>query len=588
MGTIHLMDGALVNKIAAGEVVERPASVVKELLENSLDAGATAVKIEIEGAGKRKITVSDNGFGMAEEDCLMCYQRHATSKIFSEEDLFRISTLGFRGEALAAIVAVSSLMITTCRKKDPSGVQILVEAGRLVRSEHIGVPVGTMVEVSDLFFNVPARKKFMKSDEVEFQHILDIVTRYALVRNDVLFQLFHNGKQVLHIPATNDPVQHIASLYGVEIAKAMMPVQYDGEHCSVSGVVSKPSLTRGDKTEQSLYVNGRYVKHASLGDIVYQAMHTLLFINRHPLFVLNIVVDPAEVDANVHPAKTVVKFKDEKRMETELFQAVRQTLSNNSLIVDAGLDSEATHTPLSKYPFSKDRQSTLAVKEEAAGYDGFSPEAEVVGAARVKAGISSSAMPDRLVGPFVVLGQVNRMYIVAENPQGIAIVDQHAAEERVNYERFMRMMKEKAIVQQKLVSPRVVELNPMQMEMVKQHADFLARFGFTFELFGSQSVKLLAVPEIFGRLKGTLFLDVINELSREKTSLVGDEIESRIIRFSCKASVKAGDELTKVQMEKLMDDLTLCENPFSCPHGRPTFLQLSVADLEKKFKRLGW
>lgn len=580
MASIKLLDNSLINKIAAGEVIERPASVVKELIENALDAKATMVNIEVREGGSKSIMVQDNGTGMSREDVLLCFRRHATSKIHHEKDLFHITSLGFRGEALASIAEVSNLQIRTKRELDKAGTFLEVEAGAVLKNESIGIPTGTIVQVADLFFNVPARKKYLKSNERELHHIIKVVTNYALLRHDVAFTLSHNDKELLNAPRTSSLLENITSLYGGEVGKNLIRVGYQEDGIKIEGYVSKPSLTRADKSEQSWYVNGRFVRNEIMTKAVYDAYHTLLFINRHPIFVLNVSIPPEEIDVNVHPAKTAIRLKNEQGIKQIIFSALKKAFITNSLVPEATLDQETQQAPIAQYAFTTHRQTTLDGDERVSSYAIPRP-----GIVRVE----DKDQPKNVnFNKMVILGQVNRTYIVTEHALGMCIIDQHAAEERVNYEKFMNELKQKAIQTQKLVRPKVLELSPVQYQIAKNNKVFMKNFGFHFEEFGEHAIKLTTIPEIFGRLKSTLFIDILNEIARSKATLIDKEVEARIVRFACKASIKAGDELTQPQMIQLLRDLSKTSHPYSCPHGRPTVVNVSVADLEKKFKRTGW
>src|SRR3989339_201128 len=539
---IKLLDNSIINKIAAGEVIERPASVVKELLENSFDSGADEIKIEIYEAGIKKIKISDNGSGMTKEDALISYKRHTTSKINNEEDLFSINSLGFRGEALASIAEISNLKIITKTFDSSLGTFIEVEGGKLIKEENIGCSSGTIIEVNDLFFNVPARKNFLKSNEIELSKIINIITKYALIKNDVAIKLIHNGKEILNSHKTNFLINNIIFIYGPEIAKDL--------------------------------INVNYVKNNLISQAIYEAYKTLLFINRHPVFILEILIEPKEIDVNVHPAKTEIRIKKEELISGIIFNSIKNAFQNSNLIVSASLENETNHKPIKKYEFAKDKQSVLMVKDSLKKDISFIENNEI--------------KKKNIFENFYLLGQINKTYIIGENPEGLIVLDQHAAEERVNYEKFMNEKKSGAIKKQNLLTPRIIELTPVQYCAALNNKTFFESLGFHFDDFGNNSIKLTTIPEIFGRLKSTLLLDVINELVNLKGKIIDKEIEERIIRFACRASVKAGEELTSAQMRQLIENLGKTNNPYSCPHGRPTLISFSIADLEKKFKRTGW
>lgn len=572
---IKILDNSIINKIAAGEVIERPASVVKELLENSLDSGADIIKIEITDSGLKKIKVSDNGCGMDKEDLKVSYKRHATSKLSGVEDLFSIKNLGFRGEALASVAEISNTKIITKTKEKKVGYFIEVEAGLLINSEEMSCPDGTIIEVSDLFFNVPARKKYLKSNDIELSHIIDIVTRYSLINREVSIKLISNNKVLINSQKTDDLLKNITYIYGTDFAKNLVEINHQEKDIIVIGYISKPSYTRSDKKDQSLYINGRYIKDKIVNDAIYNSLRTLLFIGRHPVYVINIIIDNKEVDVNVHPKKTSIRIKDEDKMYEVVYNAIKAGFEKVNLIPQTNLGNLSKQKPIKDYDMSLDDQKTLAVSEI------VKPNYKEI---RKK---DFGEMSNKF-GPFRVLGQINKTFILAENREGLSIIDQHAAEERVNYEKFMKEYKNNVIKKQVLLQPKIIELNPMQKRCVENYKEFIENVGFSLENWGENTIKVSAVPEIFGRLKTVLLIDIINELSGIRSKIIDEDIEERIIRMSCRASVKAGDELTLPQMQKLLKDLELCENPYSCPHGRPTIINLTISELEKKFKRTGW
>jgi len=583
--TINILDKHLINKIAAGEVIERPANVIKELLENSLDAKATEIKIEIENAGLKKIKISDNGKGMNREDLLLCCKRHATSKIANENDLNKISSLGFRGEALASISEISNIKIKTKTKNDDVGNMVEIEGGIPLSDTKIGCSNGTIVEINNLFYNVPARKKFLKSPEVELAHIIDIVTRYAIIKKEISITLHHNKKEIINSPTTTNQLNNIIYTYGTETAKNLIEVDYKTPTLKIEGYISKPQLTRANKSEQSLFINGRYVKSQIINDAIYSALRTLLFTNRHPIYILNLTINPAHIDVNVHPNKLDVRLKNDQEVCESFFIAIKQTLENHILIPTTTLETETQKKPTKTYEPSLEKQANLFKNKTKTLEYSIEKQKNKIQDQPI---IQQDSQKINPFESFVIIGQINKTFIIAETSNGFIIIDQHAAEERVNYELFLTELKNKAIKKQQLLTAKIIELNPTQHQTSTTQKELITGLGFDFEEFGNHSIKLSSIPEIFGRLKTTIFIDIINELSKTNSELIETEIEDRIIRFACRASVKAGDELTTSQMKELIIKLGKTNNPYSCPHGRPTTIQFSTADLEKKFKRTGW
>lgn len=597
MGKVHVLDEVLINKIAAGEVIERPAAVVKELIENSIDAGADQITITIGEGGKSYIKVHDNGCGMAKEDVVMSIQRHATSKIEQSDDLFAINTLGFRGEALASIAAVSRMRIITRNKESEEGTQIDVEGFKIRSIKEIACPNGTIVEVSSLFYNTPARKKYMKAISSEHNAIVDIVTRYGLAYKNIFFKLYHGKKLVLNCPKTPNMLNNIVSIYGSALGKNLLKLNYKSKDLKLKGYISKPSMTRGDKSQQSIFLNGRYIKNKAISRALYDGYHSLLFTGRHPIAVLFIDVDVTKVDVNVHPTKDIVRIENEDRIYNDVKHAIRSVLESANLIPSAGINFNPNVKATKRYDFAKDQQTVLEAKEVPAAVYAKDSAAEVgvrdaeqsdikikdVDAEEAK---SEDAKSER-IGAYRILGQLNRTYIIAENPAGALLIDQHAAEERVNYEILMEEYRHKGIKVQQLVKPKIVELAPAESNVIKANLELLRKAGFEFEEYGSNSFRVRTIPAIFGRFYDELITGLIKELDSISTKKIESIKEEKIIRFACRKSIKAGKELTLHEMENLMRRLEKTRQPFSCPHGRPTMISITIGELEKKFKRVG-
>lgn len=573
MQKIRLLDDNLINKIAAGEVIEKPASVVKELIENSMDAGADIITLELKEAGKSYIRVSDNGFGMSKEDALLSVQRHTTSKIKKTEDLFNINTLGFRGEALASIASVSNLKITTKTKDDVEGFFLEIESGKILKQEKLGCDVGTTIEVSDLFFNTPVRKKYLKDIKKELNDIIDIVIRYALANKDMFIKLQHNGKTILNSPRSSNLIDKILTVYGKETAKKMVSIYYDNV-IKINGYISLPSFTRSDKSQQSIFVNGRYVKNNLITEAVYEGYSTLLFHGRHPIIILNIFIDPKELDVNIHPTKKIIKISKEKKIFEDIKKAVQGSLSASSLIPELKI-KPTTANPSKRYSIPNDTQMVLDVKEESIMFDERFSKAQ------------EEREETPFLGPYNVLGQLNKTYILAESREGLAIIDQHAAEERVLYEEFMKYYLDKGIKKQKLIKPLILELSITEFNLLESNKELLTDIGFELEDYGANTFLVRSAPYIFERFNKNLILDILSELKNTKQRSISVTKEERIIRFSCRKAIKAGKELTLVEIKRLVDRLEKTKTPYTCPHGRPTIINISIAELERKFKRTG-
>jgi len=620
MSSIKILPQELVNKIAAGEVVERPASVVKELVENALDAGAKSIVVEVEEYGKKLIRVTDNGKGMSVEDARLAIVAHATSKITDEGDLFAISTLGFRGEALASIAAVSKFSLMTRLQDVRMGVRLTVENGNIISEENMGMDCGTIIEVCDLFFNTPARRKFMKSDAVELGHIVDVVSQYALVHDGVRFELCHDGKVLLQKPVFEEGKNTIASVYGVAVAKELIRVDYEEEGVKVHGYVGKPYAARNDKNYQALFVNSRWVKNSEVASAVYEGYHAALFVGKHPIFVLNVTVDPMEVDVNIHPQKFEVKFARRDMVMSVVTKAVGEALGRERLIPEVnvvneeqlsfGLPHKAWGSGRQEYAFEASRQEELRVEEEEVTYgeeadviddENFEDSGDVkrthidVKRNQVDENDSVEVGKSSEVGSRVpamkILGQIHKTFFVAEVKGGMMVLDQHAVHERILYEQFMSELMGGGVEVQELLTGQVVDLSVAQKLVCVDQKDFLEELGFVVSDFSGNTVRLESVPEVFGRVGGKeLFLAVIEELAEGRSSgknAVVDLKEKIVTRMACRAAVMAGEEITVRQMERFVSELNLKKNPFTCPHGRPTMMMTSKDELEKKFRRRG-
>lgn len=574
MGKIQLMDNELATKIAAGEVVERPASVVKELVENALDAGADIITIDIQEGGKTLIRVQDNGEGMDRDDAQLAVERHATSKIKGIRDLFNITTLGFRGEALASIAAVSKLRLTTRTADIIEGTLLECEFSAIKSIRTAGCPIGTTVEVTNLFHNVPARKKYLKAMQAEIAAIADIVARYCLINPDAAFKLVSDGKVLLNAPKTDTVLGKILALYGRDLAKEMIAVSYKGENIAVQGYIGKPYSARAERSHQSFYVNGRYVKSQLLSQALEEAYGTLLFHHRYPVAMLNISVMPSAIDVNVHPAKEIIKFSEEQQVYNAVLSAVSAALEKENISPDVAL--KATERKFTrKYQLQQDTQILLAEDRKMSDSDYFRETQEML-----------TADSKRSIGPFYILGQMNKTYILAEVAKGLLIVDQHAAQERLFYEKFMNAYKDKGVTGQKLITPVVVQMTPAEHTILNANRPYLESIGFEIEDYGGNSLIVRSIPFVFERYNKDLMLDLIKELAKVDSKAVDDIKQERIARFACRKAIKAGDILSRADMDKLLKALGTADNPFSCPHGRPTMLNITIPELERKFRRV--
>ncbi|MDD5509819.1 MAG: DNA mismatch repair endonuclease MutL [Dehalococcoidales bacterium] len=564
--SIRVLAPQIVSRIAAGEVVERPASVVKELVENSLDAGATRISVEVEGSGISRIRVTDNGSGIPPEEIELAFGRHATSKIGSLEDLDAISSLGFRGEALPSIAAAAEVELGSCAGEEPAGAYIRLQDGKVVEYGSRGHSPGTTVTVENLFRRIPVRLKFLRSAATENSHIANIVSRYALAYPEVGFTLSLDGRITLRTPGSGRLIDSIAQVYGVEIARSMLEIKSrQGESGNtlplVTGMTGSPKVSRSSRDYLSLFVNRRWISHRTLAWAVEQAYHGLLMVGKHPVAIINISLPPGEMDVNVHPAKTEVKFRNEQAVFSTLQRTVRQTLIDLTPVPKV----EEVRTPYRASPAPAQMLWTEAA--DGTGPAKAPPEA---------AGTPASSLP-----ALRVIGQLSRSYIIAEGPDGLYIIDQHAAHERILFEQINDQRSQHRVETQTLLEPVPFDVTPGQGEVLKTRCENLARFGFSVEPFGEGTFLVRTVP---AGLAGRDWASAIRELL-DKERGQADWEERIAISIACHSAVRAGQVLGDDEMREIVRQLEQAAVPNSCPHGRPTMIHLSLGQLGKEFGR---
>lgn len=582
---IRMLASEVSSQIAAGEVVERPASVVKELLENSLDAGANNISISITDAGRTLIEVADDGDGIPAAELELAASRHATSKLILSEDLFHISTLGFRGEALASIGSVSHFTIISRVNSAKEGARLKVNGGLSGKVEKAGAPVGTLVRVENLFYNVPARLKFLKTDVTERRAIDAMVTRYALAYPTVRFKVTDGRQSTLQTAGDGDRRAILAALYGVDVAKQMLEVMAQEEGLSLTGFISPTSLTRSNRKEITFFVNGRWVQEISLTSALLQAYHTLLMVGRYPLTALFLEIAPEDVDVNVHPTKAQVRF----RSQDKVFSFVQRS-ARKALLAYTPVPSVSPQLWGTRSVPSQPREIGI---DWSIGHD----EQSSVGSDQVSVNSDQSEIPFRQdVGnpsfagvPLLrLIGQIGSTYLVAEGPDGLYLIDQHAAHERVLFERLMAQHEMKKIPSQSLLSPEVVALSPQSAKMLTEQLPFLNHFGFEVEEFGANTFQVRAIPVLFsGGDPASALRALVEDFEEDETPLQA-EMEAKLAARICKRlAVKGGQALTSNEQRSLLNDLEACQSPRTCPHGRPTMIHLSVDMLERQFGRKG-
>lgn len=583
---IQVLLPKVASQIAAGEVVERPASVVKELVENSLDAEASHIAIYVEGGGRRLIEVGDDGSGIPAEELHLASVRHATSKLFSADELFQIRTLGFRGEALASIGSVSRLCITSRASGESTGARLVVEGGHADPVQRVGAAQGTLVRVQDLFFNVPARLKFLKKEATERRVIDELVTRYALAYPRVRFHLHQEGNLTLQSSGNGDRREVLAALYGVDIARQMLEVLANYEAVNITGFISPTSMSRSNRREITIFVNGRWIQDPALTSALIQAYHTLLMVGRFPLAVLFIDITPELVDVNVHPAKAEVRFRDRDRVFSAVQRAVRRALMAYTPVPPlggwtAGGDAfQNSWVAKSGWPDESLGGDSIIGSQVAtsaqAGWNGAPP------LSATQKDITSSRVP-----LLRSIGQVASAYLVAEGPDGLYLIDQHAAHERILFERF-REQRKQAVARQSLLEPAAIDLPPASARLLEEQLPLLTALGFQVEPFGMNTFLVRAIPALIAGSDPAVALRSLVEDFEEDETPFQTEMEARVIARICKrAAIKAGQTLSGEEQRALLVDLENCQSPRTCPHGRPTMIHLSVDLLERQFGRKG-
>ncbi len=594
------LDKLTINKIAAGEVIERPASVVKELVENSIDAQSSKITINIQEGGKKSVEVIDDGIGMESTDARLSINRHTTSKINNADDLFSIYSLGFRGEALASIVSVAQVEIITKTEESDLGIHLVIEGGEIVSDKQASAPKGTRISVKNLFFNVPVRRKFLKTISTEINHITEYVTKLALANPSISFTLTHNGKDILTAPK-GDLIVQITAIFGENIARACLPINKKENEYSVTGFITKPEFSRKSKDYLYIFVNGRSVTNKVISEAVSRGYGTAVPHNRYPIIFLYFDLPPNEVDVNVHPTKKEIRFSNEAKVYALIETAIRESLERSGLklfetvietrhkpttLTSVGTkshESEKKKLPVSISP--RERPDYKIVKSKEQRIDKFLPtkdkniELQEEGFERKKS--------------IRILGIIKDTYIVAETQEGLFLCDQHAAHEKINYEKYIKQIKKKSVSIQQLLAPISVTLKPSEFEIIESIEENLKTFGFEIEVFGKNEILIRSIPSIMGvTIEFNVAKDMIDifktNVSEIKEKLDLEDlgfVKDIISIFACRRSIKAGDKITLDRAELLLKELLELEEPFTCPHGRPTIIILNEKYIEELFKR---
>lgn len=624
LGRINILDKNTSNKIAAGEVVERPFSVVKELLENSLDANAKNIVMEIIEGGQKFIKITDDGVGIHPDDIEKAFLPHATSKISSIDDIFKLSTMGFRGEALASISSVSKVTLKSKIKNLDFGREIHIEGGNVHYLKDTGSNNGTTIEIQDLFYNVPARLKFLKSSSREASLISDIVQRLALAHPDVSFKLINNEKTVIHTFGTGDIKDVVRNVYGKTVLENVIYFESHKDIISVHGFIGNSEISRGSRNHQSIFVNKRYIKSRLITTAVENAFKSFLTINKYPFFIVFIDIFPEYVDVNVHPTKTEVKFKDERELFSAVFHSVHEAVKNsvinsfnieekiketedeiksmealetlqlpidflnssNTVSLSANLSEKANNNIESNLnkEYIKD-QEVIISKVDNTNFEekpSLYVKEELIRGEQPLETHKVAKLPE-----INIIGQFNKTYILGEMGSDLYIIDQHAAHEKILFEKYSKNIAEHQVISQLLISPVIIELLPEDHCYYIENSEIFNNVGFNIEIFGENTISIREVPFILGKPEiDKLFLEILDNLKNMGSGKTPEVKYNTIAKLACKSAVKANDKLSLEEMKSLINELRFIDNPFTCPHGRPTIIKLTLYELEKRFKRV--
>ncbi|MDP5005978.1 MAG: DNA mismatch repair endonuclease MutL [Verrucomicrobiales bacterium] len=619
MGKIRLLPEALASQVAAGEVVERPASVVKELVENSIDAGATTIEIRVQRGGIALIRVTDDGSGMNRDDALMCLERNATSKIRTKEDLAAILTLGFRGEAMPSIASVSKFRLTTREPDALTGTEVIVNGGRIASVKDCGEPPGTQIEVRSLFYNLPARRKFLRTETTEYSHLEQVIKTQAIAHEKIRFSLVRDERLAFQLPATTSLRERIGGLVGEDLAGRLLEIEpTTHKNVTIRGFIGPPGMGRSDKRQQLSFLNGRPVEAAIISRGLREGYHTALMKGQYPVTFLFIETDPSAVDVNVHPAKREVRFHDGFAVQDAIIGAVQLTLRERMTRPVSGVGFTG-NTPApeprslivqdellpahDRYQLRKDRgdspktdpapvQQPLFTTLERQRAEATSPvPATEVG--QVTYPTLSDPLPAALVDQkpkavdYRIIGVLGKLYVLLEGKEGLVLMDQHAAHERVLFEEMKRRMETEGVPSQRLLTPIMVDLPPRDFDLISRNLETLNKLGLSAEPFGGNTLKIDALPVFLKSDDPESFLnDVINEIRSSSDRMSALRLgEDMIATTVCRHAVKANDPLHEKELQKLLEDLLVCDMAYCCPHGRPTLIQINYAELERKFGR---
>ena len=617
MPNIAILNQETIDKIAAGEVVERPCSVVKELVENAIDAGSTAITVEIKEGGISFIRITDNGCGIERDQVAVAFYRHSTSKIRSAEDLLTVKSLGFRGEALSSISAVARVELITKTYDELTGTRYVIEGSKELSNEEIGAPDGTTFIVKDLFYNVPARRKFLKTAQTEGSYISDMVEKLALSHPDISFKFINNNQTKLHTSGNGNRKDIIYHIFGREISSSLLDVKHECEYFKVEGFIGKPVITRGNRNYENYFINGRYVKSNILSRAIEEAYKSFLMQHQYPFTVLYFTFF-SELDVNVHPTKMELRFDNNNEIYVELCDTIYAILSHKEMIPEVPVDSTpAPKKIVHEYkepipePFEKRRINEVRAAESRSVYGqsvtsavkdysaiepaaktpetstAYEPAQAVTGTQQTLGDYDKVFLTESAKKQFSIIGQLFKTYWLIEFEDKLYIIDQHAAHEKVLYEKTMARLANKDFTSQRISPPIVMTLDARECEMLEKYRPQIEQFGYEVEHFGGKEYMISAIPDnLFNIDMKDLFIEMLDDFSNATGRQTPDIITEKVASMSCKAAVKGNDKLTLPEINKLIDELLSLDNPYNCPHGRPTIISMSKYEIEKKFKRI--
>lgn len=601
MHKIKLLDESTIQKIAAGEIIERPASVIKELIENSLDANASSIIVEIANGGKDYIRVTDDGDGILDIDLDLAFKRHSTSKIQTVDDLFKIVSFGFRGEALASIASIAKVEVLTKANDNLTGIQAFVENGEIINKKPVGCPKGTTMIVRDLFYNIPVRRGFLKSESNESAYIDDTLYRFALGNSDVSFKYIKDNKVIFNTSKNNNLISNIYSLLGKDFSNNLIKVDYKSKNAHIYGYISNNTLYRGNRKHQYLYVNKRHVRNKFIANLIENKYKSLIPINRFPIFILFIDIDPSFVDVNIHPTKQEVKFLNQEEINDSIENMILNALNNNIYIQKLTFEKEKNEAQHEELPLLFERNLDDINDENYSYVEINSPknveefEDVLIEPAKeeyINTVYDFASMdikkPRDFLNNYKIIGVIFATYILLEDIENekLLIIDQHAAHERIMYERYKKEFESEKIAIQTLITPEVLELSTWEIEFINKNLNLLKDLGFIVEEFGQNSIILRGVPLLFGVPQAkNFFIEILDGLTTDLKSSYDIKLD-KIMKIACTKAIKSGDRISNIEIKELIEQLKKADNPYTCPHGRPTIMEITKKDIEKDFKRI--